>query len=136
LNTEWEQAIRDDDSERLAALIDDGADLDALDRYGQTGLMIAAMHGCDKAARLLIDHGAELDHTAKYRLSALMLAVINHHVEIVRMLVQAGADTTLRGGGAAGFYHKTAGDLAAHYGFDDLVEILHPGRSPADRSPE
>jgi ankyrin repeat protein len=101
-----------------------GAEIDALDRHGQTGLMLAAAHGHTEAARFLINRGAALDRTAKFGLSALMLAVINGHVEIVRMLVQAGADTELRGSGAPGFHDKNARDLAAAQGRDDVLAAL------------
>lgn len=135
VRSDWRQAIRDDDIDRLRALLDEGADVDALDRYGQTGLMIAAMRGCESAARFLIERGAALDRTAKYRLSALMLAVINGHVEIARMMVQAGADTELRGSGAPGFDGKTARDLAAARGHDELVALLDTARPPSDGPP-
>jgi len=121
---EWQAAVLAGDVERLADMLAQGADIDALDRYGQTGLMLAAMHGRTGVARLLIERDAALDRTAKFGLSALMLAVINGHVEIVRMLVQAGADTELRGSGAPGFHDKNARDLAAAQGRDDLLAAL------------
>jgi ankyrin repeat protein len=124
VNADWRDAALAGDVARLEALLDGGADIDALDRYGQSGLMIAAMHGNVDVARFLIERGAALDHTAKYRLSALMLAVINGHVEIVRLLVHAGADRGLRGSGAPGFHDKTARDLAAAAEREDLLEAL------------
>jgi ankyrin repeat protein len=121
---DWREAVLAGDVARLAALLDGGADVDALDPYGKTGLMIAATRGQVEVARLLIERGAALDTTAKYRLSALMLAVINGHVEIVRLLVHAGADQGLRGSGAPGFHDKTARDLAVAAEREDLLEAL------------
>ncbi len=135
MTPQWQAAIDAGDVERLRALLDAGAEVDALDSYGQTGLMRAAVRGRADVVRLLVSQGAMLDHTAKHRLSALMLAVLYGHVEIVRLLVQAGADTTLRGGGAPGFYEKTAVDLAREQGRDDLIEALGAVTLSDDRSP-
>lgn len=120
----WETAVRRGDAETLRRLLAEGADVDACDRYGRSGLMVASMRGHAEVVRLLVESGAALDHTAKYRLSALMLAVINGHVEIVRTLVQAGANRELRGGGAPGFYDKSARDLAMARSDDELLEAL------------
>ena len=110
MTAEWERAIRESDIEALDRQVRAGADVDARDRHGQTGLMVAAVQGGPTVVQFLLDHGAELDHTAKYGLSAVMLAVINNHADIVLMLARAGADLALRGSGA-GFYDKTARDL-------------------------
>ena len=92
MTSEWQAALAAGDVERLRSMLDEGADIDALDRYGQTGLMQAAVRGRAEVAELLIERGAALDHTAKYKLSALMLAVVNGHVEIVRI---GSADTEI-----------------------------------------
>lgn len=120
----WELAIRDGDVGGLTRLLGTGADINALNRHGQTGLMIAANEGRTGVVKFLVEHGARLDHTAKYTLSALMLAVVCGHTEIVRILVEAGADLEFRGSGAPGFFGKTALDLAAAQGREDLVELI------------
>ena len=112
------------DVDQLRRLLNAGADINARDRHGQTGLMIAARDGKVEVTRFLIDGGAFLDQAAKFGLTALMLAVVNGHVEIVRMLVQAGASLEPRGTGAPGFAGKTALDLATARGQADLVEAL------------
>jgi len=109
---EWQAAVRAGDVAALERLHAAGADVDATDQHGQTGLMVAARDAHETVVQWFIARGAGLDHTAKYGLSALMLAVINGHRDIVRMLVDAGADRTLRGSGAPGFAGKTALDLA------------------------
>ena len=129
MTQEWEDAIRRGSIDQLGRLLASGADIDALDGYGQTGLMLAAREGCTTLVEWLVGHGAALDHTAKYGLSALMLAVIGGHTDAVRIMTAAGADLCLRGTGAPGLTAKTALDLAIAQGDPDMVEILRTGAS-------
>jgi ankyrin repeat protein len=126
MTPEWERAARMGDVAALRTEIDAGADVDALDRYGQTALMLAARHGHAEAVELLVGAGAALDVVARYSLSALMLAVVNHHDSIARLLARAGADRTLVGSGAPGFAGKTAARLAADRGLEALARDLAP----------
>ncbi len=112
MSPDWKSAIAADDTDALQALVEAGADVNARDEHGQTGIMIAAREGRTAAVRWLIAHGADLNHTAKFNLSALMLAVINGRDAIVGLLVDAGADRSIRGRGAPGFADKTALDIA------------------------
>ena len=124
MTPEWKAAVRSDDVARLEVLLAAGADINALDEHGQTGLMIAARDGKTAAVRWLIEHGADLNHTAKYHLSALMLAVINGRDAIVGILVDAGADRSIQGSGAPGFERKTALDIARGGGREIMVALL------------
>ncbi|MGQ0809992.1 MAG: ankyrin repeat domain-containing protein [Nitrospiraceae bacterium] len=122
----WEDAIKGGNVESVRDLLDRGVDVDARDRYGQTGLMLAAQAGYREVVKTLIDHQANLNVTAKFGLSALMIAVIAGHMEIARLLAKAGADLSLRGTGASGFANKTACDLAVASGRQELSEELKP----------
>jgi ankyrin repeat protein len=124
MRPEWERGVRTGDTALLQRLLEAGADVDARDRYGQTGLMLAAVAGRADVVRLLIRHGANLDHTAKYGLTAVMLAVVNGHAEVVRLLADAGASLDQVGSGAPGFAGKTALDLAGARGDPVIVDIL------------
>jgi len=117
-------AARYGDVERLRALLDNGSDVNARDRYHQTALMLAAQGGHAGVVRLLVERGADLDVAAKFSLTALMLAVSAGHAEVVRILVGAGADLTIRGSGAPGFAGKTALGLAIARESDDMVALL------------
>ncbi len=128
MTREWEQAIRCGDTDALRRLHRAGADVNSRDRFGHTGVMVAATHGLRETVSWLVSHGADLDHTAKYHLSALMLAVINGHAETARALVEAGADVSIRGSGAPGFEGKTALDLARRQDRDDLVAVVSAAR--------
>ena len=124
MQDDWRKAAIGGDIGAIERLLANGVDIDGRDRYGQTALMLAALHGRDEAVRLLVENGADLDVTAKYRLSALMLAVVNRHAGIAEQLVDAGANTLTRGGGAPGFSDKTARDLADHGGLTDLAAYI------------
>jgi len=124
LNPKWEHAVRDADITSIAEQLASGAEIDSLDRYGQSALMLAARRGSFEAARLLVNAGADLDITAKYGLSAIMLAVVNGHESIARLLLSAGADLSIRGTGAPGFHGKAVADLARERGLDQLAAEL------------
>ena len=126
----WEAAVRRGDTEIVRDLLARGADPNARDRHGQTGLMLAAHAGHLATVHLLIEGGARLDMTAKYGLSAVMLAVVAGHEEIALALARAGADLTLRGTGAPGFAGKTAADLARERGLSQLATALAPAIEP------
>jgi uncharacterized protein len=130
MKKEWETAIRRGDLGEVRSLIDNGADIDALDRYHQTGVMVASMRGHTEIVRMLVGRGAKLDVTAKYGLSAMMLAVIRNEVEIVRILAEAGANQEIRGTGAPGFWNKTALELAENAGRKEIASILRNAVAP------
>ncbi len=126
MNSAWEHAIKNGDVRIVLDLLGRGEDVNALDRYGQTALMLAAHAGHHEVVEALIAHGANLDAIAKFGLSALMLAVVAGHVEVARLLAKAGADLSLRGSGAPGFAGKTAYDLAEERGMLELSAELKP----------
>jgi ankyrin repeat protein len=122
----WESAIRRGDAGWIRERLAGGADANARDQHGQTGMMLAAHSGRIEVVEALIAAGAELNVTAKYTLTALMLAVLAGHEEIARLLARSGADLAVRGSGAPGFAGRTASDLAAAQGRADLAEDLRP----------
>jgi ankyrin repeat protein len=126
METSWEDAIKRGDAVAVREHLDRGANVNALDGYGQTGLMLAAHAGHHDVVETLMGHGANLNVTAKFGLSALMLAVIAGHEEIARVLALAGADRRLRGSGTADFAGKTAEELAAVRGMRELAKELSP----------
>jgi ankyrin repeat protein len=126
VNPDWERATHTGDAASLEAQLAAGADVDSLDRHGQSALMLAARSGHLAAVQVLIRAGADLDRTAKFGLSATMLAVINHHESVARALAEAGADLRLVGSGAPGFAGKNAAQLALEHDLQALAMILTP----------
>jgi ankyrin repeat protein len=126
MRPDWERAVTGGDVETVRRLLRSGVDIDALDRYGQSALMLAAHRGHQAVVETLIADGADLDVTAKYGLSALMLAVVAGHGAIAQVLARAGANLSLEGSGAPGFAGKTACDLAVAGGMTELYAALRP----------
>jgi ankyrin repeat protein len=123
----WSDVVTTGDVNAARRMVEEGVDVNAKDRYGQTALMLAALHGHTGLVELLIAQGADLDVTAKFGLSALMLAVVGGHTATASMLTRAGADLRLVGTGAPGFAGKTAYDLAVARGLHALFDELRPG---------
>ena len=126
MDAAWEEAIKRGDVQAVRDLLGQGLDVDARDRYGQTGLMLAAQAGYGEVVETLIAHQSNLNVTAKFGLSALMLALVAGHTEIAHLLAKAGADLSLRRSGAPGFAGKTAFDLAVECGLLELSAELKP----------
>lgn len=126
MDAAWENAIKRGDVQLVLDLLEQGTDVDARDRYGNTALMLAAHAGHREVVETLIAHRANLNITAKFGLSALMLALVAGHAEIARLLARAGADLSLMGTGAPGFVGKTACDLALERGMLELSADLKP----------
>ncbi len=124
MTKEWERAVRSGAVDELERLLSRGADIDALDRHGQTALMLAVADGNVPVVEWLVRQGADLDRTAKFGLSALMMAVIRDHAAVVRILVAAGASLAVRGTGAPGFNGRTALDLAIARGNREAIAAL------------
>ena len=126
MDATWEDAIKCGNVAIVLDLLGRGIAVDARDRYGQTGLMLAAHAGHRELVKTLIAPRANLNITAKFGLSALMLAVVSGHTEIACLLAKAGADLSLRGSGAPGFADKTAYDLALERAMLELSVELKP----------
>ena len=124
MRANWYEAAVGGHSKSIARLIAEGADIDSLDQYGQTALMLAAAGGHDDVVRILLANGADKNVSAKYALSALMLAVINRHTDFARQLVDAREDVSIRGSGAPGFAGKTARDLAIDADLRELASYI------------
>lgn len=134
MTTAWRQAVRRGDGKTVRAQLAAGTDPDARDRFGQTGLMLAAYGGHLDVVEALLAAGARLDVVAKFGLSALMLAVIGGQPDVARRLAAAGADRAIRGTGAPGFAGRTAADFARERGMKELAaELAPPGAGSADR---
>jgi hypothetical protein len=116
-------ALARGDAAHVAALVRQGADPDAADRSGWTGLHLAADTGDAALARLLLDKGAHPDLRSRARGTPLDVAERAGRTEIARLLRLHGA----RGSG------KSLGDTVCvrpwtGEGYCAVVEAADPTR--------
>jgi ankyrin repeat protein len=81
--------------EIAAALLANGADVDAGLQNRTSPLMLASMGNHLKVVSFLIDAGADVNRQTDAGVSALMLATIQDHQNIVSLLLKRGADPNL-----------------------------------------
>lgn len=65
--------------------------LQSCDRYGKTGLHIAAMHGHYQMVEILLGQGAEINAADKNGWTPLHCAAKAGHLDVVRLLCESGA---------------------------------------------
>jgi ankyrin repeat protein len=72
--------------------LDEGAHLEARDRFGNTPLLLAARKGHTELVRFLLARGAEIDHANVAGSTALLRAVDADRRRTAEVLLAAGAD--------------------------------------------
>ena len=85
-------AARNGDVTLIIELISGGADLEELDKGGNTPLIAAAYYGQDGSAAALLDRGADLGGRSDRGMTALHAAAYRGHEGIVALLLDRGAD--------------------------------------------
>jgi len=134
-------------------LLNEGLNVNAADKYGETALMFGAHHpemvatllkaGANvnaqskrgmtaliysmldyrDGARLLIAAGADVNAKTKHGLTALMMAAYDGRVDKINMLIQAGADVN-----AKDKHHKSALTYAMENKQSEAIEALKTAR--------
>jgi rhodanese-related sulfurtransferase len=95
-NTPLMQASRLGDIQMVAALLDDGANVQARNADGNNALWHACFKNSLEVIDLLIMAGIDIDNQNDHGLSCLMCAAMNGKTPIVRRLLAAGANPSLR----------------------------------------
>ena len=118
--SELHNAALSGDSEKITALLRNGADIEERDRYGCTPLMTAVTRGRLDCVQMLLDYGADLHVTDNDGKTALHQAALYGKLEMVRLLVRLGANVNARD--AYGGYTPLH-LAAAHAGRQIVIEM-------------
>ena len=95
-NTQLHEAVEDGELELVRFLIDAGADVNALDKWLDTPLIIAAEEGDLEIVQILVDAGADVNVQDRWLDTPLHIATEEGDLEIVQILVDAGADVNVQ----------------------------------------
>eukprot|EP00092_Neocalanus_flemingeri_P024493 GFUD01026561.1.p1 GENE.GFUD01026561.1~~GFUD01026561.1.p1 ORF type:complete len:899 (-),score=198.15 GFUD01026561.1:15-2711(-) len=106
--------------ERVQALIDDGARVDAAKEDGTTPMHSAATMGHSAVVKLLIEEGAWVENTGNNGATALMMAAAMGNLDVISTLLDGGANPNTR----HAFGKTTALHFAAEVGRAEAVELL------------
>ena len=106
--------------EIVKLLIENNADLNIQDNYGETALMRAAWWGYTEIVKLLlIENKADLNITDNYGKTALMKAAYKGQTEIIKLLVANNADLNIKAS-----YGETALIYNVMRGQTEIVKLL------------
>ena len=129
---EWALRHYRNHMEIIQLLIDEGADVDPLDKLSSTPLHYAARGGHTDIVRLLIQHGADVNYEDASGQTPLHTACTsledeNPNIDAIQLLIDAGTDLD-RGD------HRGRGPLhiASHRGHTDVVRRLLDGGAIVD----
>ncbi|XP_072910800.1 B-cell lymphoma 3 protein homolog isoform X1 [Hemitrygon akajei] len=90
-------AVNNQDHEILTFLLDQGADIDAVDiKSGRTALIHAVENDCRDLVQLLLEHGASVNLQTYSGNTALHSASGRGLMDIVKVLLKNGADTSIK----------------------------------------
>ncbi|MDP6439181.1 MAG: ankyrin repeat domain-containing protein, partial [Candidatus Brocadiia bacterium] len=78
--------------EKVEALLDGGADVNAADSDGVTAIMVAARQGHTAVVKLLLEGGADPDPVNDYGYAAIHPATARSHADTAEALLDGGAD--------------------------------------------
>jgi len=112
-------AATNGEKDTLEYLIENGADLEVINKDGQTPLICAAMKGHLEALTYLVDKGSNIEAADGKMKTALHWAAINGHSEIAKYLAENGANIEAKDNEL-----KTALHWAAQKDKPEVVEIL------------
>mgnify|MGYP005996091633 CR=1 FL=1 len=105
----------------VRVLLDNGANINAVNSYNETALMHAASQGHANVVKLLLDNCADVDVNAVdiYGAKALMYAAHNGYKNIVELLLDHNKDIDF-----VDFRGRTALMYAAQNKYKNIVELL------------
>jgi hypothetical protein len=117
------EAARDNDRDRVRALLAQNVAVNAVDWGGWTALMYSGSHNRPECAQLLLQHGADINHRDSDGWTALHAACFNGSERAAEALLRAGAESSAVDGDG-----RTPRQMAVASGFSNLAKLFAPGR--------
>lgn len=121
LNKDLLDAATKSDAEKVAHLLDIGADVNTKTGFNSTPLMLAARNWwiSDKTIRVLVENGADVNAKNSLGLTPLMIASMHGNTSAVEFLLEHGADAD-----AVDNIGETALDKAVRFEFEKTTALL------------
>ena len=104
-------------------LLENGANVDALDDNGSTPLHLAISESEPRAAEILLDNGANVGLQYNNRQTALHLASQRGHLDIMRLLLENGANVEAPDSDGSTPLHQAISN-ASFWRLEDAVGLL------------
>ncbi len=118
-------AVENGHDHLIPLLLNAGANIDAVDKFGQTALICAIKKSHAEVAYTLIERGANLDVLDSYGKCALGCAVASDQHDVVRELVHAGCDVRQKFNRVYPHYNiASIYDLVVAKGYPTLIELF------------
>eukprot|EP01098_Paradermamoeba_levis_P012357 TRINITY_DN538_c0_g2_i1.p1 TRINITY_DN538_c0_g2~~TRINITY_DN538_c0_g2_i1.p1 ORF type:complete len:136 (-),score=31.84 TRINITY_DN538_c0_g2_i1:42-449(-) len=89
-------AAKEGDLLRVTSLLDQGVNIDGMNRFGKTPLHFATEKGHFSLVQLLIDKGSNVNAKDGSGWTHLHIAVHGGHLSIVQLLIDRGSDVNAR----------------------------------------
>ena len=116
MSSELISAAEQGDTNTLLDLLEEGAEINAVDERGRTAVMAATHANQVEAVRILIDAGADIDIQDNMRDNPFLYAGAEGLLEILKLCIVAGPDYS-----RVNRYGGSALIPAAHHGHPDCV---------------
>jgi ankyrin repeat protein len=123
LDKGFARAVAEGDIQLLKTLIDQGADVNAKNKEGETALMVASLEGRLDVAKLLVEKGADVNAKDSVGANALHYAAMGGSLDVIKYLVMKGADAQ-----AKTEYGDTAAAISEMKGHRAAVDFLKSKR--------
>lgn len=117
----WLQTAVDGDIEEMHFLLDSIDNIDCVDRWGSSALMLACYNDHSECVQLLLEEGANIDQQDYRGITCLMETSWNCNVELVTMLLNSALPPDLNLVDDRGY---SALMQAAEEGYSEIVALL------------
>ncbi|MEW6110274.1 MAG: ankyrin repeat domain-containing protein [Nitrospirota bacterium] len=124
LEKQFGRAVAAGDIENVGTLLDQGADVNAKNKEGETPLMVAALERRLEMVKFLLDRGADINLKDNVGATALIYSAMEGSVEIMKLLLDRGADPDAKTDDGL-----TALSISDLKGNREAVELLHRAKA-------